>query len=77
MSQTLPKHLKHFDLLDGVLVGHPRYALTVAVALRQTLIEASGSRLAQQGQQTKMDQIYQYLTGMKFREGGSCCREIQ
>ncbi|WP_439367536.1 DUF2130 domain-containing protein [Bradyrhizobium sp. DASA03005] len=68
ISQALPKHVEHFDLVDGVWVAHPRYALPVAVALRQTLIEVSGSRAAQQGQQTKMEQVYQYLTGVKFRQ---------
>ncbi|OAF16583.1 hypothetical protein AYJ54_05380 [Bradyrhizobium centrolobii] len=68
ISQALPKHVEHFDLVDGVWVAHPRYALPVAVALRQTLIEVSGLRLAQQGQQTKMEQVYQYLTGIKFRQ---------
>lgn len=68
ISQALPRHIEHFDLIDGVWVAHPRYALPVAVALRQTLIEVSGSRLAQQGQQTKMEQVYQYLTGIKFRQ---------
>ncbi|WP_271566096.1 DUF2130 domain-containing protein, partial [Bradyrhizobium sp. CCBAU 11386] len=68
ISQALPKHIEHFDLMDGVWVAHPRYALPVAVALRQTLIEVSGSRMAQQGQQTKMEQVYQYLTGIKFRQ---------
>jgi hypothetical protein len=68
ISQALPKHIEHFDLVDGVWVAHPRYALPVAVALRQTLIEVSGSRLAQQGQQTKMEQVYQYLIGIKFRQ---------
>jgi hypothetical protein len=32
------------------------------------LIEISGSRLVQQGQQTKMEQVYHYLTGTKFRQ---------
>jgi hypothetical protein len=68
ISQALPKHVEHFDLVDGVWVAHPRYALPVAVALRQTLIEVSGSRSAQQGQQTKTEQVYQYLTGIKFRQ---------
>ena len=68
ISQALPKHIEHFDLVEGVWVAHPRYALPVAVALRQTLIEISGSRLAQQGRQTKMEQVYQYLTGIKFRQ---------
>jgi hypothetical protein len=40
----------------------------VVVALRQALIEVSNSRLVQQGQQTKMEQVYHYLTGIKFRQ---------
>ena len=53
--------------MDGVWIAHPRYALPVAVELRQTLMEVSSSRLVQQGQQTKMEQVYHYLTGTKFR----------
>jgi hypothetical protein len=60
--------VEHFDLIDGVWVAHPKYALPVAVALRQTLIEVTSSRLVQQGQQTKMEQVYHYLTGTKFRQ---------
>jgi hypothetical protein len=68
VSQTLPKHVEHFDLIDGIWVTHPRCALPVAVALRQALIDVTGSRLVQRGQQTKMEQVYDYLTGMKFRQ---------
>jgi hypothetical protein len=68
ISHALPKHIEHFDLVDGVWVAHPRCALPVAVALRQTLIEVSSMRLVQQGQQTKMEQVYHYLTGTKFRQ---------
>jgi hypothetical protein len=38
------------------------------VVLRQSLIELSNSRFVQQGQETKMGQVYKYLTGMKFRQ---------
>ncbi|SFK10462.1 DUF2130 domain-containing protein [Bradyrhizobium sp. Gha] len=68
ISQALPKHIEQFDLVDGVWVAHPRCALPVAVALRQGLIDVSSSRLVQQGQQSKMEQVYHYLTGMKFRQ---------
>jgi hypothetical protein len=44
ISQALPKHIEHFDLVDNVWVAHPRCALPVAVALRQSLIELSNSR---------------------------------
>jgi hypothetical protein len=68
ISQALPKHVQHFDLIDGVWVTHPRCAIPVAIALRQTLIEVNSLRLVQHGQQTKMEQVYHYLTGMKFRQ---------
>lgn len=68
ISHALPRHIEHFDLVDGVWVAHPRCAMPVAVALRQSLIELSCSRLVQQGQQTKMEQVYEYLTGTRFRQ---------
>jgi hypothetical protein len=68
VSQALPKHVEQFDLVEGVWVAHPRCALPVAVALRQGLIDVSSSRLIQHGQQTKMEQVYHYLTGTKFRQ---------
>jgi hypothetical protein len=68
VSYALPKHIEHFDLVDGIWVTHPRCALPVAVALRQALIELASSKLIQQGQQTKMEQVYDYLTGNRFRQ---------
>jgi hypothetical protein len=68
ISQTLPKDIETFDLVDGVWVAHPRCAMPVAVALRHSLIELAGARNAQQGQQTKMELVYQYLTGPRFRQ---------
>ncbi|NEU94258.1 DUF2130 domain-containing protein [Bradyrhizobium uaiense] len=68
ISQALPKHVEFFDLIDGIWVAHPRCAVAVAIALRQGLIDLSSSRLVQQGQQTKMEQVYRYLTGTRFRQ---------
>jgi hypothetical protein len=67
VSQVLPKEVQTFDLIDGVWVTHPRAALPVAVTLRHTLIEVTCARQASEGQHTKMDMIYQYLTGPRFR----------
>jgi hypothetical protein len=39
----------------------------VAIALRESLIALSSARLAGEGQQTKMEVMYQYLTGPRFR----------
>ena len=67
VSQVLPKDVETFGLVDQVWVAHPKLALPVAIALRQTLIEIACSRQASEGQQTKMEMVYQYLTGPRFR----------
>ena len=68
VSQTLPKGVETFELIDGVWVTHPRAALPVAMTLRNTLIEVACARQAGEGQQTKMEMVYQYLTSPRFRQ---------
>ena len=68
ISQVLPKGVETFELIDGVWVTHPRSAIPVAVTLRHTLIEIASIRQATEGQQTKMEMVYQYLTGPRFRQ---------
>jgi hypothetical protein len=66
-SRTLPKDLEGFDLIDGVWVVEPRYAVPVAIALRQSLVEIATVRQTNLGQSTKMGMVYEYLTGPRFR----------
>src|SRR6266478_1325885 len=68
VSQVLPKDIESFGMVDQVWVTHPKVALPVAIALRQTLLEIAGARKASEGQQTKMEMVYQYLTGPRFRQ---------
>jgi len=68
VSQALPKEVDTFDLIDGVWVTHPRSALPVAMALRQSLMEVAAARQATEGQQTKMEMVYDYLMGPRFRQ---------
>ena len=68
ISQVLPKGVETFELIDGVWVTHPRAAIPVTVTLRHTLIEVASARQATEGQQTKMEMVYQYLTGPRFRQ---------
>jgi len=68
VSQALPKEVDTFDLIDGVWVTHPRSALPVAMALRQSLMEVAAARQATEGQQTKMAMVYDYLMGPRFRQ---------
>ena len=68
VSHALPKEMTaSFDLIDGVWVSEPRCAVPVAIALRESLITLAAARQAGEGQQTKMELIYQYLTGPRFR----------
>jgi hypothetical protein len=67
VSNVLPKGVEAFDRIEGVWVTETRCAIPVAVALRQSLIELSTARQANEGQQTKMELVYQYLTGPRFR----------
>jgi hypothetical protein len=67
VSTALPKGVEGFDLIEGVWVAEPRFAVPLAIALRQSLLDVAGSRLAQEGQQSKMELVYGYLTGPRFR----------
>ena len=67
VSQVLPKGVEAFDVVDGVWVTGPRAALPVATMLRHTLLQVNMARQVSDGQQTKTEMIYQYLTGPRFR----------
>ena len=67
VSQSLPKDVDTFGVVEGVWVTHPKTVLPLALTLRHTLIEVGCARQASEGQQTKTEMIYQYLTGPRFR----------
>ena len=67
VSNVLPKGVTAFDHVDGIWVAESRCAVPVAIALRQSLIEIAKVRQAGDGQQTKMELVYDYLTGPRFR----------
>ena len=68
ISQALPKDIETFGFIDGVWVADPKVALPVAMSLRHTLIQVACMRQASEGQQTKMEMVYGYLTGPRFRQ---------
>jgi hypothetical protein len=67
VSQVLPKGIEAFDVVDGVWVTSPRAAVPVAIVLRHSLLQVSMARQIGEGQQTKTEIVYQYLTGPRFR----------
>ena len=67
VSRALPRDIETFGQIDGVWIAAPRFAIPLAMALRHTLIEVSSIRQFRVGQETKMDLVYEYLTGSRFR----------
>lgn len=67
VSQVLPKGIEAFDVIDGVWVASSRAALPVATVLRHSLLQVSIARQVNEGQETKTQMVYQYLTGPRFR----------
>ena len=68
ISQALHKDVETFGMVDGVWVTGPQYYVPLAIALRQSLIDVHSVKLAGVGQQTKTEQVYDYLTGPRFRQ---------
>jgi hypothetical protein len=68
VSHVLPKNTQHFDCIDGVWVTHPRTMIPVAAVLRHSLIELEMARRASEGQHTKAELVYRYLSGTRFRQ---------
>ena len=67
VSQVLPKGVETFGAIDGVWVTSPRAALAMATVMRHSLIQVSMARQVNEGQQTKTEMVYEYLTGPRFR----------
>ncbi|MBI1321123.1 MAG: DUF2130 domain-containing protein [Candidatus Hydrogenedens sp.] len=68
VTQALPKDVSTFDFKDGIWVTNWSCALPVAICLRQSLIELALARQSREGQETKMEAVYEYLTGPHFRQ---------
>ncbi len=67
ISQAMPPDIQHFNEVEGVWVSSLACTIPVAVALRASLLQLAGQRRASEGQQTKSEMVYSYLTGPHFR----------
>ena len=67
VSQALPKGVETFEFIDDVWVTSFRCALPLCAALRESLIQIHASKRAAEGQKSKQEQIYAYLTGTVFK----------
>lgn len=75
VSQTMPKDVVHFDHMEGIWVSSLGCILPVANALRVSVIELAGARRSNEGQESKAQLIYAYLTGPRFKHRIECIAE--
>jgi hypothetical protein len=68
VSRALPKEVTHFEHVDGIWVCSIACTLPIAVALREALIQLAFARRPSEGQETKVQHVYAYLTGPRFRQ---------
>lgn len=67
VSTVLPKEVQRFGEHEGLWVTDVASAIPLAIALRQKLLAVAFARRAAEGQQTKIEQVYDYLSGSAFR----------
>jgi hypothetical protein len=67
VSESLPKGMSQFRLIDGVWVAAISSSLSLALALRVVLTQVARERQLETGKKEKMELVYNYLTGVEFR----------
>ncbi len=68
VTTALPKGVRHFGQVEGVWVTDAAALPGLAAALRSQLVQVAAARAAARGRGTKMDLLYDYLTGNEFRQ---------
>ena len=67
-SHALPEGVDSFGMVNGIWVCAPRFAIPLATSLRQALIDVACAKGRAMGQETKMEMVYDYLTGTQFKQ---------
>ena len=67
-SEAVPLGINSFGLVEGVWVTEIRYAVALASALRENLKALAVISAANEGKAGKSELVYQYLTGVQFRQ---------
>lgn len=66
VTEAMPKGIDYFDEKDRVCVTATSCVLPVAAQLRERLICVAAARRTSEGQVTKQEMLYDYLTGPRF-----------
>ena len=67
VSDELPRSIDTFAFIEGIWVTNRACCVGLALALRCGLLDVSAARRAVQGQQGKMEALYNYLSSTAFK----------
>ncbi|MBV9672766.1 MAG: DUF2130 domain-containing protein, partial [Verrucomicrobia bacterium] len=68
VTTALPEEIRHLGQIEGIWVCDMSVWKAVAAALRRQILNLAFVRASVEGQERKMNILYQYLTGPQFRE---------
>jgi len=68
VSASLPQNFRAIEQRDGVWVTDFACAIGLAIALRDSLLHVAQARAATSGKSSKMELLYNYLTGPEFKQ---------
>ena len=68
VTATLPKGCTNFSIIDGVVVTNFACAGAVASLVRAQLLQLAQTRSAVVNKDQKLELLYQYLSGIQFRQ---------
>lgn len=68
VTASLPKGCTHFSIVDGVVVTNFACAGAVASLVRAQLLQLAHTRSAVVNKDQKLELLYQYLSGIQFRQ---------
>jgi hypothetical protein len=67
VTRTMPKGVELFEQVDGVWVSSLPACMALTAALRSALFATYSARKASEGQETKAELLYTYLTGGGYK----------
>lgn len=75
VTETVPNDISDFGLKEDIWISSFNHVVGIATALRITLIQVAGVKMASEGKQEKMGILYDYLTGSQFKQRVECVVE--
>lgn len=67
VSEDLPKEVKSFGFVDGILVTSYSYSISLAVLVRRGIMQTAAAKSAAENKDETLEMVYQYLQSDAFR----------